>query len=77
VVTDGESKLNIIWFNQSYLAKAIQIGETYLFDGKMSTKNNDFSSPSYEKFSGSLSSQTHIGKITPFYPETAGISSKC
>ncbi len=73
VVVDETDKINIIWFNQSFLTKNIRPGETFLFEGKLSKKNNDFSNPAYEKFS---TNQTHLGKITPFYPETAGITSK-
>ncbi len=73
VVADDTGKINIIWFNQSFLTKNIKPGETFLFEGKLSKKNNDFSNPAYEKFSNN---QTHLGKITPFYPETAGITSK-
>ncbi len=73
IVQDETDKINIIWFNQSFLTKNIKPGETFLFEGKLSKKNNDFSNPAYEKFS---SSQTHLGKITPFYHETTGITSK-
>ncbi len=73
VVEDETDKINIIWFNQSFLTKNIKPGETFLFEGKLSKKSNDFSNPAYEKFS---TNQTHLGKITPFYPETAGITSK-
>ena len=73
VVADDTDKIEIVWFNQSFLTKNIRPGETFLFEGKLSKKNNDFSNPAYEKFS---TNQTHLGKITPFYPETAGITSK-
>jgi ATP-dependent DNA helicase RecG len=81
VITKAQAKdnsgiINIVWFNQSFLTKNIKPGDVFLFEGKMSKKSNDFSSPSYEKFGGNLKNQTHLGKITPFYHETAGISSK-
>ncbi len=72
-VADQSGKINIVWFNQSFLTKNIKAGETFLFEGKLSKKTKDFSNPAYEKFS---TNQTHLGKITPFYPETAGITSK-
>jgi ATP-dependent DNA helicase RecG len=72
-VADDTDKINIVWFNQSFLTKNIKPGETFLFEGKLSKKGNDFSNPAYEKFS---TNQTHLGKITPFYPKTAGITSK-
>lgn len=73
VVADETDNINIIWFNQSFLTKNIKPGGTFLFEGKLSKKSKDFSNPAYEKFS---QDQTHLGKITPFYPETAGITSK-
>lgn len=72
-VMDNSDKINIIWFNQSFLTKNIKAGETFLFEGKLSAKTKELSNPAYEKFSAN---QTHLGKITPFYPETAGITSK-
>ncbi|MCC7289874.1 ATP-dependent DNA helicase RecG [bacterium] len=75
-VIDESSTINILWFNQPYLTKALKQGNTYIFEGKLSKKTNDLVSPAYELFSGDLSTQSHIGKITPFYNETAGISSK-
>ncbi len=72
-VVDNSDKVNIVWFNQSFLTRNITVGETFLFEGKLSKKSNDLSNPAYEKFSAN---QTHLGKITPFYPETAGITSK-
>ncbi len=72
-VKDSSGEINIVWFNQSFLTKNIKKGETFLFEGKMSNKSNDFSNPAYEKLQ---EKQTHLGKITPFYHETAGITSK-
>lgn len=78
VVNDSTGKINIIWFNQSYLTKAIKQGEYYLFEGKIPDKPGakDLSFPSYERFLGDVSEQTHIGKLTPYYSETDGVSSK-
>jgi ATP-dependent DNA helicase RecG len=78
VVHDATGRINIIWFNQGYLTKSIKIGEYYLFEGKIPDKPGakDLSFPSYERFLGDVSEQTHIGKLTPYYSETEGISSK-
>ncbi len=75
-VTDESGSINLVWFHQTYLAKAIKQGELYLFEGKMSKKNNDFVSPTFEIYSGDLEEQQHIGKITPYYSETEGLTSK-
>src|SRR5690606_26214346 len=77
-VADDSGRINIIWFNQSYLPKTIKKGEAYLFEGKIPDKPGakDLTAPSFEKYAGDISEQTHIGKITPYYSETEGISSK-
>ncbi len=72
-ISDETDKIKVIWFNQSFLTKNIKPGESFLFEGKISPKTGELSNPSYEKFTNN---QTHLGKITPFYPETAGITSK-
>ncbi len=78
IVADESGRMNIIWFNQPYLTKAIKAHETYLFEGKIPNKPGakDLTAPSYEKYAGDISEQTHIGKITPYYSETEGVSSK-
>lgn len=75
-VSDSSGSITVIWFNQKYLVNVINAGDTYIFEGKLSKKNNDFVSPTFEKFSGDLNDQNHIGKIIPYYNETAGLSSK-
>src|SRR5690606_30966656 len=54
------------------------IGESFLFEGKIQDKPGakDIIAPSYERYSGDISNQTHIGKLTPYYNETEGVSSK-
>lgn len=74
-VTDDTGSITIVWFNQPYLVKSIQQGNTYIFEGKLSQKSNNLSSPTYELFNEGLE-QTHLGIITPYYPETDGVSSK-
>ena len=75
-VEDASGSISIIWFNQPYLKNAISAGEEYLFEGKIKEGSYDLIAPSYEKYSGDLTAQKHIGKITPYYPETNNISSK-
>lgn len=75
VVSDGTGKLTIIWFNQSFITRVIKPGERFLFQLKL-PKNSfakNFYCTSYEKDSGERS---HLGRLTPHYSQTAGISSK-
>lgn len=77
--TDGQSFISLKWFNQPYIARAVKEGERYLISGKLTIKYSEYfiSSPDYELVkSESVDDLVHLGRITPIYPETAGISSK-
>ena len=79
VATDGQSFISLKWFNQAYIAKAIRVGEKYLVSGKLTIKYSEYfiGSPEFELIkSDSIDDLVHLGRITPIYPETAGISSK-
>lgn len=79
VLSDHSGKIAAVWFNQPYLTKSIKKDETYLMSGKVSRKwGVNLQNPQYEKvadqdFEGET---THLGKLSPVYPETFGISSK-
>lgn len=78
-LTDHSGSIKATWFNQPYLTKSIRTGETYLMHGKISTKwGTSLSNPQYECSENSISGDdtTHLGKLTPIYPETYGVSSK-
>lgn len=69
-VSDPSGQLNLVWFNQPYLAQMLAIGTNWIFYGKVSW---DFShqrkimaAPLYEKEAG----------ILPVYGETEKLSSK-
>ncbi|MCB9790731.1 ATP-dependent DNA helicase RecG [Candidatus Nomurabacteria bacterium] len=75
VVTDTTGDITIVWFNQSYITKVIRPGDTFLFQLKL-PKNSyarNFYCTSYEKV---LQEQAHLGRLTPQYDQTAGVSSK-
>jgi len=76
VIANESGNINVVWFNQPYQTKSIQKGKQYLFEGKLSEKTKELISPSYEPFYESLDKQKHLGKITTFYAETKGITSK-
>jgi ATP-dependent DNA helicase RecG len=75
---DDTAKVEILWFNQSYLEKALKEKTKYILDGKLTIKNNKkiLYSPKYEIFKGKTDKQVHLGKLTTVYPETKGVSSK-
>lgn len=76
-VKDDTKKLNLTYFNQPYLSKALIPNEIYLFDGKVTIKGSkrDIYNPKYELFKGEKEKQTNLGKLAPIYPETAGLTS--
>lgn len=84
-VSDASGSINILWFNQPYLTKALHSGTLCLFNGKLGEKGGapTLLNPQYEGISitGSVEREkpfdpTHLAKLTPVYPETFGVSSK-
>ncbi len=75
VVKDNNSYIDIIWFNQPFLETSIKTGKTYLFSGKLDPKNYkpQIISPEFEQIK---KTQTHLGRISPIYHLTKGISNK-
>jgi len=78
VIDQAGATLDISFFNQSYLTKTFKKGEWYIFDGKMSYKgkNKNIYNPKYEKYTGDISQQRHLGKIIGIYHETEGLTSR-
>lgn len=67
---DSSGQIELIFFNQSYLVKNFNLGETWSFAGVPTLYQNKLTifSPEYGQF--------HTGKIIPIYPETKGLSSR-
>ncbi len=72
VVYDESSKMEIIWFNQSYLKSNFNIGDKVSFYGKISNKLGKMlmTSPVFDK--NGMNKNT--GKIIPIYPLTHQLS---
>lgn len=77
-VSDDTDTLDISFFNQTYIPKSLKKGEWYIFDGKITEKgkNKNIYNPKYEKYTGDISKQRHLGKIIGIYHETEGLSSR-
>ncbi|MEA3357147.1 MAG: DNA helicase RecG, partial [Patescibacteria group bacterium] len=74
-IQDDSDTLEAVWFNQPYLTKTLRTQEKYLLSGKITTKwGTTLSNPQFE--SAEKSKTVHLGKLTPIYPETYGVSSK-
>lgn len=70
VISDGESEIKAIWFNQGYLSNVLKVGDSYIFFGKI---NWDFKSKC--KVLNVVQYETEP-KILAIYPETEGLTSK-
>lgn len=77
VLTDQTGSLNILWFNQPFLAKALKSGMNLAVAGiaEVQGKNTQMLSPDYEILNDNAQ-QIHTRTIVPIYHETAGVSSK-
>lgn len=83
-VSDGEGEVEITWFNQTYLSKALPRGTWVSLSGKLEIvgKRRTMVSPQYEKINQSTdllpesTTTIHTGRLVPVYPETSGLSSK-
>jgi len=76
VVKDETGNINVLWFNQPFLTKAIKKGDLISLSGKAGLERNkiELQSPDYEVV---FNNQTiHTGRLVPIYPETRGVSSK-
>lgn len=78
-ISDNSGELELTFFNQTYLKNALRVGNEYLFFGKLKKKGNkyDFTPKTFEKIeNGESESSIHLGRITPEYALTKGISKK-
>ncbi len=78
ILEDETGSISAVWFNQPYLTKTLKRDEPFMFSGKISTKwgSTSLMNPQYEKIISEGGGTTHLGKLTPIYPETYGLSSK-
>lgn len=76
-VKDDTSYLNLTYFNQPYLSKALTVGDIYLFNGQVTIKGKQRNvyNPKLEKVKTDLNKQNKLGKLTSVYSETKGLSS--
>jgi len=75
-IKDDTGSIDVLWFNQPFLTKAITKGDLVSLSGKAEMDGNKIQmiAPDYEII---FNNQTiHTGRLVPIYPETRGISSK-
>ncbi|HSW88506.1 MAG TPA: ATP-dependent DNA helicase RecG [Candidatus Saccharimonadales bacterium] len=77
-IEDDTGRIDIVWFNQPYLAKMIQVGDTIAIAGKVGKNANklQFTAPEYELVGNKDFFSLHTGRLVPIYHEAYGVSSK-
>ncbi len=84
VIEDVSGTLSVLWFNQPYLAKMLQIGGTIEITGKVSMYKDKLAmvNPTIREEKAlpidshdSLFASDEHAVLTPIYPETRGVSS--
>ena len=70
-ISDGESLLEVTFFNNKYAAERLEAGKEYLFFGKVKGKGyfRSMVSPEFAEFDGGTG-------LRPIYPQTAGLNSR-
>src|SRR3990167_523246 len=87
IFNDGQSPVELTWFNSSWLTKQIKTGDRLQVSGKLNKYKGKMSimMPVWEKimltsevpaYSTSEVGGLHTGRLVPVYPETFGVSSK-
>jgi ATP-dependent DNA helicase RecG len=76
-IQDDTGEIELSWFNQPFLSKAVVIGDTLSASGKVSQfgRKLQMQSPEYEAVRDDIK-LLHTGRLVPIYPETRGVSSK-
>lgn len=72
LIADKTGKIQVLWYNQSYLKNIFKRGNKYKLYGKVSVKNGEVQmvSPVFDQ--NGINNNT--GKIIPIYPLTYGLS---
>ena len=76
-VFDESGNLKVQFFNQPFLKQNLKVGDTYFFNGKSRIKGNKiiFYPSSFEIIKANQEN-IHIGRITPEYRLTSGVTKK-
>ncbi|HYY45516.1 MAG TPA: ATP-dependent DNA helicase RecG [Candidatus Angelobacter sp.] len=73
-ISDDSGRLNVVWFNQPYIAKILRPGDRVLLSGTVDLNGGlTMKNPEYEKVSAD---PVHSARIVPIYPETRGLTSR-
>lgn len=79
IIGDSTGNIDVVWFNQPYLAKLLSTGSTVVISGKVSVfrGSKKFESPQYELFdSNDLENLIHTGRLVPVYPTVKNVAQR-
>jgi ATP-dependent DNA helicase RecG len=80
VVQDNSGEINVLWYNQPYLAKTLKEDDFVCLAGKIALGKEGLflNSPAFERINeiGENEELTHTGRIVPVYSETRGVTSR-
>jgi len=72
---DSTGFLRAVWFNQSYVADKLKVGERYLFSGTAQVfRGPELHNPEFEPAVGG--DKLHVARLAPRYPLTEGVSER-
>src|SRR3989344_4177597 len=76
LVSDKSGSVRVVWFNQPYITKNINVGDIVYLSGKAQADmlGPKLVSPTYEKFR--KEGATHTARLVPIYPSTYGLTQK-
>jgi len=77
-IVDESGVIEIIWYNQPFLTKNIQVNDKVILGGKVIKQRGKFilQNPHYEIIKNEENETTHLGRIVPVYSETEGLTSR-
>lgn len=73
-IEDGTGKIKAVWFNQTWIAKSLKVGDEIILSGKLSFyKTLQFTNPAYELIKPDMQNEAgtqnylHTGRLVPVY----------
>ena len=78
IVRDGSGSLRVWWWQQPYLARTLQPGMRVGLSGKIEIRGRQLRmvSPEWERLDDPDDDTVHVGRLSPVYPQTRGLSNR-
>ena len=75
MVNDGTGVIKLVWYNSPFLKQVFHIGQSFIFVGTLSVRNNQLTMEHPEYYTASQYSDMQ-STMQPIYPLTVGLSNK-